>query len=524
MSKFWRTLRAKRANQQVRNRPKQRRLTLEPLEERLTPALFFPQMANLAVVQTHAPAAVAPTQADSFLIQVTNKGPASVSTINLIDKVPAALQSPTFTPSVGSYNSVSGVWSFPSLLATNQTATLTLTGTAAANAVGSLVNTVTVMPPAGVTDPILSNNTSTDVQPLNSNIADLAVTLTDNGSTVPGNTIGYTLVVQNNGPKDVTGTTVVDAFPDALSNVSWTATASSGSSVAASGMGNINTSVSLKWHGSASFTITGTIAATLIGTLANSASVTPAHRLLRPEHQQQLGHRQRDADAPGRPERHQGEQPSDRHRGRRGPGRVHDHGEQRRPRAVTGAAVQDAIPAGLTGVTWTATASNGSSIAAASGSGNIDTTVSLLPGGTATFTVTVTAVSTFSGEVDNSATVTVPSGFTDANTANNNGTDTLFVLGVSDLSITKTDSTADGTTAPGAQVIYTVVVTNHGPFAVTGADVEDALPAELTNVSWTATASAGSSVAATSGTGDISTTGQPAQRRHGDVHHHGDCR
>ena len=81
----------------------------------------------------------------------------------------------------------------------------------------------------------------------------------------------------------------------------------------------------------------------------------------------------------------------------------------------------------------------------------------------------------------------------------------IFFRGLSDLSITKTDSTADGTTAPGAQVIYTVMVTNHGPFDVTGADVEDALPSELTNVSWTATASAGSSVAATSGTGDIST-------------------
>ena len=81
----------------------------------------------------------------------------------------------------------------------------------------------------------------------------------------------------------------------------------------------------------------------------------------------------------------------------------------------------------------------------------------------------------------------------------------IFFRDLSDLSITKTDSTADGTTAPGAQVIYTVMVTNHGPFDVTGADVEDALPSELTNVSWTATASAGSSVAATSGTGDIST-------------------
>src|SRR5262249_887302 len=155
----------------TRNRAKARPLTIEFLEDRVTPVLFFPQMADLAVVQTHAPTAVAPNQADSFSIQVTNKGSASLSSITLIDKVPAALQSPTCTPTPGTYNSVTGLWSFTTPLAANQTVTLTLTGTAASNATGSLVNTVTVTPPGGYTDPDKTNNTSTDTQSVSSNVA-----------------------------------------------------------------------------------------------------------------------------------------------------------------------------------------------------------------------------------------------------------------------------------------------------------------------------------------------------------------
>ena len=64
MVEFRMTLRAKRANRQARSRLNRWRLLLEPLEERLTLALFIPQpTADLAVAQTHAPMTVAPSQA-----------------------------------------------------------------------------------------------------------------------------------------------------------------------------------------------------------------------------------------------------------------------------------------------------------------------------------------------------------------------------------------------------------------------------------------------------------------------------
>jgi uncharacterized repeat protein (TIGR01451 family) len=94
------------------------------------------------------------------------------------------------------------------------------------------------------------------------------------------------------------------------------------------------------------------------------------------------------------------------------------------PDPVLGANVEDTLPAGLTGVTWTCTASGGSSCANATGSGNIDELVDLIPSGTATFVVVGTVALGTTGDLVNTATVTVPAGWTDPDTANNTATDT----------------------------------------------------------------------------------------------------
>jgi uncharacterized repeat protein (TIGR01451 family) len=88
------------------------------------------------------------------------------------------------------------------------------------------------------------------------------------------------------------------------------------------------------------------------------------------------------------------------------------------------AAVVDHFPAAITFPTWTATASPGSSIAQASGSGDIDTTVSLLPGGTATITVSAGISPLATGTLTNTATVSPPPGLTDPTPDDNTATDT----------------------------------------------------------------------------------------------------
>ena len=103
------------------------------------------------------------------------------------------------------------------------------------------------------------------------------------------------------------------------------------------------------------------------------------------------------------------------------------------PSNVAGATVADTVPPLVTGVTWACVISTGTgSCGAASGSGNqINTTVDLNNGATATYTVTgtlnefVAPNNYFSGYLKNTATVTPPNGITDPTPANNTATDTL---------------------------------------------------------------------------------------------------
>src|SRR5207247_72321 len=110
----------------------------------------------------------------------------------LTDTLPPQLLNPVFgTPSAGSYNSTSGVWSGLTL-ATGQSVTITLSGTIDPAATGNMTNSVHVAPPVGVTDTDLTNNDATDTDTLTPQ-ADLAAAKTDGKLTaVPGTSDTYT--------------------------------------------------------------------------------------------------------------------------------------------------------------------------------------------------------------------------------------------------------------------------------------------------------------------------------------------
>jgi hypothetical protein len=84
------------------------------------------------------------------------------------------------------------------------------------------------------------------------------------------------------------------------------------------------------------------------------------------------------------------------------------------------ARVVDAFPAGVAGASWTCTPAGGASCPA-SGSGNLDTLVTLPTGGSVTFTATGT-LTPFTFGLTNSATVSPPAGTHDPAIANNTAT------------------------------------------------------------------------------------------------------
>jgi uncharacterized repeat protein (TIGR01451 family) len=465
--------------------------------DKLTP------QADLSVSKTDGKTSVVPGTAETYTITVTNNGPSTVSSLTLTDAGPAALLNPVYgTPSAGSYDSLTGLWSGLSL-GTGQSVSITLTGTIDPTATGTLTNIATVRPPAGVTDPNGANNSSSDTDTLTPQ-ADLAITKTDGvTSVVPGASTTYTIVVSNTGPSAVTGASVLDPLPAGTTGGTWTATASSGGGVVtglSSGSGALSTTVNLPVNASVTFTFTTPIDPSATGSLTNTAMVTPPAGVT---DLNGANNSATDADTL-MPQSDLAITKTD------GVTSAVPGGNTTYTIVVSNTglstavdqAVTDSFPTAVTGVNWTAAASTGSSVATASGSGNIATTVTLLPGGTVTFTAVATINPSATGTLTNTATVAVPPG--DSTPGDNSAPDSDTLTPQSDLAITKTDGVTSA--VPGTNTVYTIVVSNAGPSTAVSQAVNDMFPLAITGVSWTALPSAGSSVAAASGNGNIATT------------------
>ncbi len=464
--------------------------------------------ADLAVTKTNnATTLVAGTQT-TYTIVASNAGTSAVTGATVTDTLPATLTNATWTciASAGSAcGAANGTGNINTTvdLAVGGTATFSLTATVAPNATGNVSNSVSVTPPAGTTDPNGANNSATDTDPV-TQIADLSITKTNNATTVTAGTqTTYTITARNNGPSSISGATVTDPLPAKLSNATWTCAASAGSAcVVANGTGDINTTVNLAANGTTTFTVTATVRPDATGSLANTASIAAPAGVTDPSNGNNTA---TDTDTIA--------QSANLSITKTNSATTVTPGTQTTytivvsnagPSVATGATVTDDLPSTLSNATWTCTASAGSSCGAASGTGSINTTVNLLGSGTATFTLTATVSNTATGSLANTATVTSPAGTTDPNPANNSGMATNPLAPSADLSVTKTNNT--NTLTPGMPTTYTIVVTNAGPSAVTGATVTDILPSSLIIGSWTCTASAGSGCSAPNGQVNLNNT------------------
>lgn len=96
-----------------------------------------------------------------------------------------------------------------------------------------------------------------------------------------GGAITYTVTARNQGPATTitaTNVPIADTMPAQLTGVTWTCAGAGGATCGvASGSGNINTTATLPFNSSATYTVTGTVnPATPLGTLiTNTAALTP---------------------------------------------------------------------------------------------------------------------------------------------------------------------------------------------------------------------------------------------------------
>ncbi len=316
--------------------------------------------------------------------------------------------------------------------------------------------------------------------------ADLSIVKSVNNSTPNVNSnVVFTLTVTNNGPSPATGVSVSDLLPNGYTYVSNNGGIAYNSSTGIWTIGNLASSAST------SLQITATVRPT--GNYANTATVSgnqndpaPANNTSTstpvPVPIADLAVTKTDGSTTYTPGNSINYTIT-----------VTNNG----PSSVTAATITDNAPAGTSITAWTATFAGGAT-GTASGSGNISQSVNLPSGASATYTVTLAVPSGFTGNLVNVATVAVPAGVTDPNLANNTATDTDTQNSIANLAITKTDGSA--TYTPGTSLTYTIVVSNSGPSNVAGARVDDAIPAVLTDVTWTST-TAGTASVVSGGTG-----------------------
>ncbi|MDK2012648.1 MULTISPECIES: beta strand repeat-containing protein [unclassified Deinococcus] len=451
------------------------------------PDFGFRSTADLSITKTDGVTSVNAGGTTTYTIRVTNLGSnpttailtdAAVSGLNVTAVSCSATPGRCTAGTTPTISQLQAGYGLP-ILASGETYELTVTATVTATS-GSVANTATVTAPAGTVDGTNTNNSATDTDTVTP-VADLSVTKTDGVSSVNASgTTTYTIRVTNAGPSSVTGATLTDAAVAGLTVTSVTCSNTPGQCSAAPTVTQLQAGYALPALASGQFfeiRVTGTVTATG-GTLANTATVTAPSGTTDPT----AGNNSATDTDTVTPVTDVAVSKAV-NVVAAGPGgtvtytiRAWNNG----PSPAGSTTLTDTVSASLTGVTWTCAGTGGASCSAASGSGNaISLTVNL---GTdtgsvttadtryVTLTVTGTLVSSATGTLGNTASVSDASDSTPAN--NSASVSTRIVDAVNDTgSVTfnqgatftiLANDTVGGAAATTTNATLPTIVTNGG--------------------------------------------------------------
>jgi uncharacterized repeat protein (TIGR01451 family) len=455
---------------------------------------------NLSITKTDNKTSVYRGGPVQYIVTVTNNGTYAV-TGTVTDNVPATITLTgnwTCVASAGSLcTAASGAGNninTSAMLLPGGTATYTINGTVSATATGTLSNTASVAVPAWLTDSDTSDNTARDDDTINLN-TNLSITKTDGLTTInPGATETYTITVTNNGPDVANGAIITDTVPASLSNITWTCVSLGGGATcgAASGSGNaISTTANLPNGRSVRYTVTGTLATNVPGTLSNTAQVAAPSGATDPTPANNSATDNTTINAVADPsitKTHTGNFT----RGSIGTYTITVTNSGTGPTSGS-VSFTDTLPAGLTPTAPTGlvngwTCSIAGQVVSCTRNDALAATLSY-----PSINITVNVSQTAANSVTNTATVSGGGG--NLLTSNDSASDPTTIVSSADLSLTKTVNNSAPTI--NANVTFTVTLSNAGATNATGVAAKDQLPAGLSFVS--ATPSAGTSYNSTSG-------------------------
>ncbi|WP_263361285.1 DUF7507 domain-containing protein [Flavobacterium collinsii] len=404
-----------------------------------------------------------------FTLTAGNTGPGNAPNTKVTDLLPAGYTFVSATPSVGTYDSSTGVWDIGLL---NIGSSPTLQITANVKAAGPYLNSASIASP-DIADPTPGNNTSS-VTPTPVAQSNVGITKTASSATPNvGSNVTFTLTATNAGPSNATGVSVTDILPSGYTFVS--SSTASGTYTSGTGIWAIGT---LANGANATLSIIATVNAS--GTYTNSASITaneadptPGNNTSSvtptPVAQSNVGITKTASSATPNVGSNVTFTLTATNAG---------------PSNATGVSVTDILPSGYTFVsssTASGTYTSGTGIWA----------IGTLANG-ANATLSIIATVNASGTYTNSASITANEA--DPTPGNNTSSVTPTPVAQSNVGITKTASSA--TPNVGSNVTFTLTATNAGPSNATGVSVTDILPSGYTFVS-----SSTASGTYTSGTG-----------------------
>ena len=196
--------------------------------------------ADLSISKTATPTSILVDQTTVFTVTVRNLGPNTATGATFNDTLPSGLAGMTINSiatggagaTVTARATVSSQANATMTLPSGTSITFTLQ--AIAGGVGQQINVATVSAPAGVIDPVSSNNSAsaTVVIPVSTN---LSISKTNTlSSVVSGSSTVYGIIATNNGPNAADGAIVADPAVTGLVCTSVSCSASGGASCPAS--------------------------------------------------------------------------------------------------------------------------------------------------------------------------------------------------------------------------------------------------------------------------------------------------
>ncbi len=221
----------------------------------------------------------------TFTVTINNAGPSSATGVSVADLLPAGLTFVSATPSQGTYNSGTGVWTVGTVGTAINANSATLQIVATVATAGAKTNTAQVSASAQIDPDSTPNNNvpgeddqaSVTVTPLTT---DLSITKTDSPDPViAGANLTYAITVTNNGSATATNATMSDPLPSGTTFQSittppgWTCT-----TPAVGSNGTVSCTNPSFAVGSANFTVVVRVAPTTANnsSLSNTATVSSA--------------------------------------------------------------------------------------------------------------------------------------------------------------------------------------------------------------------------------------------------------